>query len=262
MGKLRMASIFAACFGMAVLFCNFTPLALPVESADTDISEIVAKTIGSAMNMAPSLKNGCTNDLVETNAVHVKNEKGSVKVTLATGVPIHCGRPLDLKNVTVQSEPETDLRQPSSVNDLSLENFDGATILPAVKGTAVHFDNQSTISQISVAQQINDHTIIGSAHVNHDGKRAHIKEAHLTVYQNALHLIGKSHIKDLVFNDSCCTPVGGSITTQLTSGSRVAPMEAAAALVGKSETLTFDGCGSAQLRDSAGHRSQIPIQCL
>ncbi len=267
MGTLRMASIFAACIGMTVLFFNFTPLALPVEAADTDMSEVVAKALGAAMTMAqPSnpywkldSKNGCTNDLVETNAVHVKTEKGSLRVTMATGIPVRCGHPISLKNVTVQSHVEGELRQPSSLAS-ALNNFDGA-ILPA-SGTSVHYDGDSSISQISLAQEVNDHSVFGSVHVSDDGRRNRIEDAQFTIYQNTLHVVGKSRLKDIVFNDSCCTPVSGSITTQMSAGQTVAPTDAGAALVGKNETLTFDGCGSAQLRDSLGHRSHIPVQCM
>lgn len=268
MGKLRMATIVAGCVSITALLFNFTPLALPIGSADSNVTRVIAQALGATMIMAQpnnpfwklDSKSGCSNDLVETNAVHVSVPKGTIKISLATGVPIHCGHPLAFHNVTVQSHMITELRQPSSVENTSLANFDEAALFG--DGTSVHYDNQSTVTQISLTEQFNDQTLVGSAHVKQQSGSIRIANAHMTVYQNALNVVGQSELKDLVFTDSCCTPVGGTITAHLKAGSNVAPTPEGSHFVGKVETLTFDGCGSAQLKDVDGHRSHIPVHCM
>lgn len=273
MGKLRMATIMAGCALMAACFCNFMPLALPAESADSASSRAIAQAIGAAVNFAHpanpqwkmDAKTGCSNDLVETHAVHLTQTKGSVKLTTATGAPVHCGAPLKLANLTLQSQSEADLRKPSAVEKQYLYNFDDAQILPTINdgyGTSVHYDDKSSINQISIAENMNEHTIIGGAHLTQKKGQPYIPVAYMTVYQNVLHLVGKSQLKDLAFNDSCCTPISGTITTQFNAGSNVAPTDQGAHFVGKTETLTFDGCGTARLRDFEGHRTRVQIPCM
>jgi hypothetical protein len=274
MGKLGTATILVGCMVIAAFFGSYTPLASPTDSSDTSISRFVAQMLGSTYSMAnPSntcwkmeTKKGCSNDLIETNTVQIdaakcsSNGKGTLRVSLATGVPIHCGSPLALKNLTLQSSFIDGERKPASESN-AIPNFDNASILmPA--GLSVHYNNQKEISQISLAEQLNDHTIFGSAHVEQQSGQAHIKKAYLTVYQNVLHLIGKSELKDLVLDDSCCTPIAGTIRTQFEAGASTAPTAEGAAYIGKSETLTFDGCGSAQLHTADGHRTHIPVNCL
>jgi len=263
-----MATIVAGCVGLTALLFNFTPLALPIGSADSNVTRVIAQALGATMMMAQpnnpfwklDSKSGCTNDLVETNAVHVAIPKGTMKVSLATGVPVHCGHPLGFHNVTVQSQMVTELRQPSSVENSNLLNFDEAALFG--DGTSIHYDDQSAITQISLAEQLSDQTLVGSAHVNQQNGRTIITNAHMTVYQNVLNVVGQGELKNLVFADSCCTPVGGTITAHLTAGSNVAPTTEGSHFVGKVETLTFDGCGSAQLKDVDGHRSHLPVQCM
>jgi len=268
-----MATIMAGCAILAACFCNYMPLALATESSDSAASRSIAQAVGAAISMAhpnnPQWKmdgkNGCSNDLVETQAIHLTSAKGAMKVTTSTGAPIHCGHPLKLANLTLQSQFETDLRQPSSVNKLNLYNFDDAPILPTIAdgyGTSVHYDDQSLINQISVAQNVNEHTVFGGAHVTQKRGQPYIPVAYMTVYQNVLHLIGKSQLKDLAFNDTCCTPVSGTIITQFNAGSTVAPTDQGSRFVGKTESLTFDGCNSAQLRDFEGHRAHLQIPCM
>lgn len=273
MGQLRKATIVACCAIMAALFFNYTPLALPKESTDSTTGRVIAQALGSVIHLAqPSNpqwkmdgKKGCQNDLVETHAVHLTTARGSMKITTNTGVPIHCGHPLNLANMTLQSQAEADLRQPSSVEKMNLFNFDDASILPTIAdgyGASIHYDEHSLINQISLAENISEQTVVGSAHVFQKHGQAHIKTAYMTVYQNVLHLIGKSRLNDLTFTDTCCTPVSGTITTEFTSGANVAPTEKGAHFIGKTETLTFEGCGSAQLHDYQGHSSPLQISCL
>lgn len=272
MGKLRMATIMAGCAIMAACFCNYMPLALPAESADAAASRVIAQAVGAAINMGHPAnpqwkmdsKNGCRNDLVETQAVHLSNARGSMKVTTSTGAPIHCGHPLSLANLTLQNQAEADLRKPSSADKPNLFNFDDAVIMPTIAdgyGTSVHYDDHSLINQISLAENVSEHTVVGGAHVTQKNGQPFIPVAYMTVYQNVLHLIGKSQLKNLAFNDTCCTPVSGTIATQFNAGSNVSPSDQGARYVGKTETLTFDGCGSAQLRDIDGHRTHLQVSC-
>lgn len=274
MGKLRMATIFAASFGAAAFFINYMPLALPNDIGHTGTSRFVAQMLGATMSMANpadacmqlDASAGCINDNVQLNAVHIDTKKcsasgkGTLRLTTSTGLPIRCGKPLNLADVTLQTQFVDQERKPSSLNDNKLANFDDAAIL-AEASHSVHYEN-GIINQISLADQLNDHTIVGSAHVTQHGSRNRIDKAHITVFQNVLHLIGKSEVKNLTFDGSCCTPIGGSISTHFVAGDHVPPTEEGAAFLDKTEVLTFDGCGSAHLRDSSGHRIRMPVDCL
>jgi hypothetical protein len=290
MTKVGKAIILASCATMAVLFLNYTPVVLDQRAEDTYASRTLAQAIGAAVTLARSqntcwsnpAENSCQNDLKETNSIQVSAEncgfsmvKGTLKISTATGIPVHCGHAVTLNGITLQGQVVNSEREPSATTGIvidhavkngSLANFDNAAILPTVRsgyGFSVHYDSQTNIQQVDLAEHMQtndknstDQTVLGSAHMHRDQKGIRIDEASFTVYQNVLQLIGKSQLKDLTFNDSCCTPISGTITTQFISGNSVAPSDQGARFVGKSETLTFNGCGKARLR------SQIPVSCL
>jgi len=80
----------------------------------------------------------------------------------------------------------------------------------------------------------------------------------LRVYHNLLKVIGTSSFTNVVYNNTCCTPVSGTITTSFTRGVN-APTVAGLALVGKSESLQFTACGSGSYTNSAGITSTVSI---
>src|ERR1700722_11266391 len=93
-----------------------------------------------------------------------------------------------------------------------------------------------------------DHTIDGGLTISETGSGASISRTvtgSIVVYHNLLRVIGTAVFTDVVYNDTCCGPVSGSITTTFAQGNNVSPTRAGSFAVGESETLTFNGCDSA-----------------
>jgi len=85
----------------------------------------------------------------------------------------------------------------------------------------------------------------------------------VTTYHNLLKVIGVSTLSALVHHDDCCFPVSGSIKTEFTAGNHVQPTTAGSLLVGKSETLTLTGCGTATLTDTTGKTTAVTLsRCM
>jgi hypothetical protein len=71
------------------------------------------------------------------------------------------------------------------------------------------------------------------------------------VYDNVNGIIGVSTLNSLVYQAGCCFPVSGSISTQFHQSWNPAHPATATGLMydGKTETLSFSGCGSATYTD-------------
>jgi len=139
----------------------------------------------------------------------------------------------------------------------NLSNFDSAvipTIVNSGYGVSVHFNSSGARDQITFAHRVNvagdfDQTVHATLTISEssNGASSRTVSGPVTVYHNGLQVIGTSTLSALVHNNTCCLPVSGSITTSFTAGSNVSPTALGSLYVGKSETLTFTGCGTGTL---------------
>lgn len=109
-----------------------------------------------------------------------------------------------------------------------------------------------------------DHSVNGSVTISESSGIAAANRTvtgSVDVYHNKLKVKGTSTFNNVVYNDTCCTPVSGSVSTAFAATSQSGT--AGAALDGKTETLTFTGCGTGTLVDYRGQSSNVTLShCL
>lgn len=151
----------------------------------------------------------------------------------------------------------------------NLSNFDGqalATLIHGGYGASVHFDATGARDAVTLGHRINtagvfDQTIYGNFSVAESGSNTTSRTVSgtLTVYHNALQVIGTSVFSGLIHRNTCCLPVSGTITTTFSAGQNVSPTTLGAAYVGKTETLTLTGCGTGTLQSVDGSTAEVSL---
>lgn len=76
-------------------------------------------------------------------------------------------------------------------------------------------------------------------------------------YDNLTKVKGASTFTNVTYEDGCCEPVSGVVSTRFSATSLSG--SAGDALNGKTETLTFNGCGTANLTDASGSTSSVAM---
>lgn len=240
---------------------------------------------------------GCTNDLNNTSAADLifadckaasgGTWNGIAQFTLATGVAVRCGSGAWPDDVTVQrqfvdehshgaSGSWMDSQITVTVDHAStggtLFNFDTVTIIPTINsgyGTTVTLGKSSEVTQVSLAEHlwalksnvsIFDQTAMGTLKVASTTSGRSVSGS-LTMYDNTAMVVGMTKMSDVLYSDTCCPPVSGTITTTYQKGMNSAPSPGGLALVGKTETLTITGCGIGTLIDATGNSSSVALGC-
>ncbi|MBS1971001.1 MAG: hypothetical protein JSU04_11875 [Bdellovibrionales bacterium] len=150
----------------------------------------------------------------------------------------------------------------------NLSNFDGQTINTIQNGgygAAVSFNSSGARTGITLGHRtyvtgVFDHSVTGSLSVTEgNGASSRTVSGQVTVYHNRVRVVGTSTFSNVVHEDVCCLPVSGTITTSFAAGSNVSPTVLGSALVGKTETLTFTGCGTATYTSTTGAVSNVSL---
>jgi hypothetical protein len=109
-----------------------------------------------------------------------------------------------------------------------------------------------------------DHSVNGSVTISESSGIAASNRTvtgSVDVYHNKLKVKGTSTFNNVVYVDTCCNPTSGSISTAFAKTSQSGTV--GAALDGKTETLTFTGCGTATFVDYKGTSSNVTLShCL
>ena len=144
----------------------------------------------------------------------------------------------------------------------NLSNFDGDTLTPTNPntgyGAAITFDSSGARSSIALGHHISvagdfDHSVSGTLSISETaGATSRTITGSVKVYHNLMRVVGTSTFNDVLHNDVCCLPISGSITTVFSAGTNVSPTRVGLLAVGKTETLTFTGCGTASLESYDG----------
>lgn len=154
----------------------------------------------------------------------------------------------------------------------NLENFDGDAIANTVSsayGTAVTFLSGARTA-IDIAEHISAEAASGTPLYNHSvtgmlsvtetaGSSTRTVSGDIKVYHNILRVVGTSAFNSVEHENGCCYPISGTITTTFAAGSSVTPTIAGSAYVGKSESLTFTGCGTATFVDINGKNDNVTL---
>ncbi len=153
----------------------------------------------------------------------------------------------------------------------NLANFDTGTTISANigsgYGTKVVFDGSGGRKEVQVRQRLYtsgyDHSVDADLTLSESVGTRTITGGTVKVYHNKMKVIGSSTFSNVVYNTQCCNPISGSITTTFSAGAHVSPTALGSLAVGKSESLTFTGCGTATFVNTSGTSSSVTLNnCL
>jgi hypothetical protein len=166
----------------------------------------------------------------------------------------------------------------ATVDDVSsnLSNFDGDTFPEITSspsgggyGALVIFGASGTRTALELKHRIYvsgsyDHSLTQGAGgplavTETAGATSRTVSGSLIVYHNLLKVIGTATFNTVIHSDDCCQPTGGSISTKFDKGANVNPTVAGELFVGKTETLTFTGCGTATYTSPAGVTTDVKV---
>jgi hypothetical protein len=99
------------------------------------------------------------------------------------------------------------------------------------------------VGQVSVAETL--------------GATSRTVTGNVTVYHNILRVKGNSVFNAVTYSDVCCVPTGGSITTTFTATSQSGAT--GKAYDGKTETISFTGCGTATITGTDGKSTNVTL---
>lgn len=152
----------------------------------------------------------------------------------------------------------------ATVDDASsnLANFDHDsinTISNSGYGMAVAFGANGTRTSLTVGHHISipgvfDHSLTGTLTIAEQPGQStrRISGGTITMYHNLLQVVGTSSFADVIHEDGCCYPISGTISTLFSQGNTEAPTTLGQLLIGKTERLTFTGCGTGTLQKTDG----------
>lgn len=151
----------------------------------------------------------------------------------------------------------------------NLNNYDGVTIAPIHNGgygTKVDFNGSGARTAITLGARVMvigvyGHTITGGLTISESSASASQRTINgsIDVYLNFVQVTGTSVFTNVVHDNMCCQPISGTITTTFAAGTNVAPTAFGATMVGNSETLTFTGCGTANLTGFDGNVKSVQL---
>jgi hypothetical protein len=150
----------------------------------------------------------------------------------------------------------------------NLKNFNNDTIIPFLNGgygSQVTFNNSGLRSSIRLSYRVAsdllfDQTINGNLNISDatPAPGSQTINGTIVVYHNGLQVIGSSTFTNVIHTDGCCVPTSGTIQTTFSQGT-VAPTALGSLAVGKSETLTLTGCGTATLKGYDGTVTNVAL---
>lgn len=231
---------------------------------------------------------GCTNasnavDLTYASCSHgtsLATWTGTLEVSLSSGAAISCGTfpspsGTDLQRQFVSSAgvPGTGSRTSSRGTVVTIDhqtanlgNFDNQTIAANIGtgyGTRVTFNGSGSRTGVSLKQRVFvsggfDHSVVGSITLSESGT-TRTASGTVTVYHNKAKVVGTSTFSSVVYNNTSCVPISGSITTAFAAGANVSPTAIGSAFVGKSESITFNSDGTGTFVDASGASSTVEL---
>lgn len=149
-----------------------------------------------------------------------------------------------------------------------LGNFDNqniGTIINNGYGQAVTFDNTGARNGLTIGHHITvsgvyDHSLTGSLTIQETlNATSRTVSGTVTTYHNLLRVVAVSTFQAVEHDDTCCLPLSGTISTTFSAGQNVQPRALGESLVGKSESLTFNGCGTAVYTGPDGSTKNVTL---
>ena len=204
---------------------------------------------------------------------------GTMEVSISGGAGIACGTFPAPNNQFLQRQMVASAGVPGTGTRTSargtvvyidhatanLGNFDNQTIAANIGsgyGARIGFTGTAR-SSVQVRQRLYvtngfDHSIDGSITISESGT-TRTTSGSVKVYHNKLKVVGTSTFTSVVYNNTSCVPVSGTISTAYAAGTNIAPTAAGTLLVGKTESITFNADGTATSVDSAGVSTTVAM---
>ena len=206
---------------------------------------------------------------------------GTLEVSLASGGAISCGAfpaptstSINRQFVSSHGVPGTGSRTTPAGTvvqidhaSANLANFDNQSVSATIGtgyGTSVSFNGGGQRNGVVIRQRTHvsggfDHSVVGNISVISDSGGSRTVSGSVTVYHNVIKVVGTSTFSNVVYNNSSCAPISGTITTSFAAGANVSPTIIGSAFVGKSESLSFNADGTATHVDYAGNSTTVTI---
>lgn len=247
---------------------------------------------GSCPKIITAAGSGCTQagnavDLTYSDCSHgssLATWAGTLEVSLSSGTAVTCGtfpntatfandESIQRQFVSSAHTPGSGSRTTSKGTVVQIDhstanlgNFDNQTIgtlFNSGYGSVVTFNGSGGRKSVQVKQRLYvtngfDHSVDGTITISETGT-TRAASGTVTVYHNKAKVIGTSTFTNVTYNDTSCTPVSGTITTAFSAGVNVAATLIGGAMVGKSESLTFNGDGTGTYIDTSGASSTVAI---
>lgn len=169
------------------------------------------------------------------------------------------------------------------------DTFDGSgasgvtfTTFNSGGGSEVTFDSSGKRTGVTVVEHISgatsggttlwDHTVAGSVNISETGSGSSKVwtasagtvtsgscSSGVTVYHNAVKMMGSTCFENVTYSPTCCTPTAGTIVTTFSKTSASPTNAVTTAMDNKSETLTITGCGTGTLVDYRGDSTSVSL---
>lgn len=203
---------------------------------------------------------------------------GTLDVTVASG-SITCGTFPTLSSVgsisrqfVTGASPSSGTRTSASgiqvtIDDATanLNNYQGDTIgaiIGSGYGSQVTFNGSGARTAVTIDHHLSctafDHSLTGQLSISESGTTRTVAGT-LTTYHNKVKMKGTTTFSSVVYNNTCCQPVSGTITTTFATTSQSPNNAITTAMNGKTETLTISSCGVASYTDYSGVTSTIAM---
>lgn len=262
--------------------CNFASNDDSIGLEDASASGALAAIIGGAIYAGnPTALSGNTCPVV-TAASGCSNVSGGVSLSYGNcsygqnsgtrygslsfiSAGLTCGGSATMPSSAIQqygwgSSQTSSNEVTTGIDDLStnLLNFDSQTIAPltgSAYGVNVTYSGNTptamTISRRVATRSASDFSVNSQGGGSIAISGGVVTASGVTIYDNRLWIVGTASTSDLTYSATCCFPVGGTITTAFVAGTTATtPQPGGLLYTGKSETLTFTGCGTATLKDA------------
>lgn len=261
---------------------------------------LLTKANASTSASCPTIKTangaGCSNVSNDVNLTYnncsfglsAATWSGTHQISLSTGAQVSCGTFPNLSsfngaiqrqfvtNGTPGSGSRTNAAGVITTIDhatANLNNKVGDTVAANIiggggYGSQVFFDGSGHRTGVIIKQRVYnsnfDHGVDINVSIDETttpGKRL-ITSGTAILYHNKIGAKGTTTFSNLTYDNTCCQPISGTITTTFSCSSSTTPL-LCNAFSGKSETLTISGCGTATLVDTSNSSKNVTINsCL
>jgi len=145
-----------------------------------------------------------------------------------------------------------------------LANYEGDSIAANIAtgyGSQVTFNGSGARTGVTIRQRVYstgffDHSVTGGLSISESGTTRTVSGS-VSTYHNIVQVKGTTTFTSVVYNNTCCLPVSGTISTAFAKTASSPTNVITSAIDGKSESLSISGCGTGTLTTHNG--AVVPV---